>query len=253
MVAPGWRAWRTIHRRARPMSLAEARAAGPWLVLAPHPDDEVLGAGSLLAVLSAAGERPHLAFLTDGSGSHPGSPGWSERRLAGARHGEGVRAARSLGLARAPIWLGWADARPHRPASVGWRCTARRLGAYLRRYRVRRLVTSWGGEGHCDHGAAAYLAEAAAHASRSPVAVHSVAVWGWTDPKLAQRTRPQPVRAVPVAEGRPAARRALLQHRSQLGTRLHDSPDAFRLPRAMWRLTERPQLLLFEGSGAGAA
>ena len=250
MSVVGWRAWRSLHRRARPMSVREARAAGPWLVLAPHPDDEALGAGSLLAALSAAGERPHLAFLTDGGGSHPGSASWSPGRVAAARRGEGTRAARALGLSRRPLWLGWSDARPHEPGSPGWQRTVRRLGAHLRRHRVRRLVTSWGGEGHCDHLAAARLADAAARASRSPVAVHSVAVWGWTEADLALRLRPQPVRAVVVGGGRPAARRALLHHRSQLGTRIHGSPDAFRLPRAMWRLTERPRLLLFEGSGA---
>ncbi len=217
------------------------------MVLAPHPDDEALGGGALLATLCAGGARPHLAFVTDGAASHPDSPGWTPARLAGARRREGASAARALGLDRAPLWLDWSDARPPAVGSRAWRRTVRRLGAHLRRHQVRQLVTSWGAEGHCDHAAAARLADAAAKASRRPVRVTSVAVWGWTEPSLARQVGRRPLTAVAVAAGRPAAARALRRHRSQLGTRI---PGGFRLPRAMWRLVERPRLILIEGSGA---
>lgn len=247
MTTPGGRAHARLVRRARPMSLTRASKSGPWLVLAPHPDDEALGAGPLLAALAGAGDRPHLAFLTDGSASHPDAPGWSERRLAGARRREGERAARALGLTRPTLWLSWRDARPPLPGSTEWRRTVRRLGAHLRRNRIRQLVTSWGGEGHCDHEGAARLADAAARAARAPIMVRSVAVWGWTEASLSERTRSLGVRSVPVTFGGPAAHRALLQHRSQLSTRI---PGGFRLPRAMWGLMRRSPLLLFDGSGA---
>ena len=236
----GARAWANTVRRARPMRLG----AGPWMVLAPHPDDEALGAGPLLAALARAGERPHLAFVTNGSASHDA---WTERRLAGGRRREGERAARALGLSRPTLWLGWRDARPPGSDSHEWRRTVRRLGAHLRRHRVRQLVTSWGGEGHCDHEGAARLADAAARAARRPVIVRSVAVWGWMEPDFAARVRSTRARSVAVAGGGPAAMRALRCHRSQLGTRV---PGGFRLPRAMWGLTRRSPLVLFDGSAA---
>ena len=43
----------------------------PLLVLAPHPDDESLGCGALLAQ-AFAGAGAHVACLTDGAASHPG-------------------------------------------------------------------------------------------------------------------------------------------------------------------------------------
>ncbi len=70
----------------------------PILVIAPHPDDEVLGCGGLLAACAAAGIKAHVAFLTDGSLSHPGSASWSQKRLAERRAVEAKRAARMLGL-----------------------------------------------------------------------------------------------------------------------------------------------------------
>ena len=45
------------------------------LILAPHPDDESLGCGGLIAACCAAARPPVVAILTDGSQSHPGS-GW---------------------------------------------------------------------------------------------------------------------------------------------------------------------------------
>ncbi len=49
-----------------------AAGAAPIVVLAPHPDDESLGCGALLAA-AFAGKGARVVCLTDGSGSHPGS------------------------------------------------------------------------------------------------------------------------------------------------------------------------------------
>jgi len=43
-----------------------SRLSGPILVFAPHPDDEVLGAGGLLAEQSKRGARVHIVHVTDG-------------------------------------------------------------------------------------------------------------------------------------------------------------------------------------------
>jgi LmbE family N-acetylglucosaminyl deacetylase len=42
------------------------------VIIAAHPDDEVLGAGGIIAILAAAGARLRLVAVTDGAGSHPG-------------------------------------------------------------------------------------------------------------------------------------------------------------------------------------
>ena len=39
---------------------------GPVLVLAPHPDDEVLGVGGTMARLAEAGAEVHVAIVTTG-------------------------------------------------------------------------------------------------------------------------------------------------------------------------------------------
>ena len=43
----------------------------PVVVLAAHPDDEVLGAGGLVCRLAAAGAHLRFVWATDGEASHP--------------------------------------------------------------------------------------------------------------------------------------------------------------------------------------
>ena len=41
------------------------------LILAPHPDDESLGCGGLIAEACARGRPPAVIIVSDGTGSHP--------------------------------------------------------------------------------------------------------------------------------------------------------------------------------------
>src|SRR5579863_7288271 len=63
-------AWRSQVRRLPP---AEPSAWPSAVVVAAHPDDEVLGAGGTMAILAATGARLRLIAVTDGEGSHPDS------------------------------------------------------------------------------------------------------------------------------------------------------------------------------------
>ncbi|MFS0771587.1 PIG-L deacetylase family protein [Sphingomonas sp. 1P08PE] len=243
-MTPGRRSWARLHRRARPLSPREAAGAGGWLVLAPHPDDETLGCGGLIAALAARGTSPTVAFLTDGSGSHVGAPGWSPSRIAAVRAQEAATALRCLGVTAPSIALGWRDAAPFAPGTPAFDRTLRRLVALCRARRIRTIVASWEGDPHCDHEAAARLATAVA--GRLRIACRFYCVWGWTRPDLDRRLAGMRVSAMPVARWRGDQRRALDRHRTQLGGRIAGAPDRFVLPRAMRRLVDASHLLLLE-------
>ncbi len=71
---------------------------GPWLVFAPHADDETYGmAGSLLKA-SEAGIETHLVVMTDGA------LGGSAADLVDVRHQEVKDAAKLLGIAGLDCW-----------------------------------------------------------------------------------------------------------------------------------------------------
>ncbi|MGY5135785.1 PIG-L deacetylase family protein, partial [Streptomyces nigrescens] len=77
-----WASWPALDRLP-----AVPLPAGPVVVVAAHPDDEVLGFGGTMAALAAHGTDVQVLSVTDGEGSHPGST-----RLTAARRAE-VRAA----------------------------------------------------------------------------------------------------------------------------------------------------------------
>ncbi len=53
--------------------LVKVSSAPRVVVLAPHPDDEVLAVGGLLATLARSGWQVEVVAVTDGEGSHPRS------------------------------------------------------------------------------------------------------------------------------------------------------------------------------------
>jgi LmbE family N-acetylglucosaminyl deacetylase len=97
-------------------------------VLAPHPDDECLGAGGLISRARTMGIEVQIGFLSNGDGSRTTQisqvlRGKDEKTLpeiARKRQDEAVRAAQILGVheeKRAVFWL----SRRRRACSVGWR------------------------------------------------------------------------------------------------------------------------------------
>lgn len=251
MVTPGSVAWRHMMLRSRPVGRRSPALRTSWLILAPHPDDESLGTGSLIATILDAGGTVDIAFLTDGDGSHREAPGWTGRRLAEARAGEARHALRTLGVTKPPLRLRWPDASPKMPGTAGHERTARRLVAFCRRRHIRSLAVTWVGEPHCDHEAAAVLAEIVA--KRASASLHEYLVWGWTCGDLDARLRNRRCISIEVGQGRARQRRAIACHRSQLGGRISGAAEAFRLPRAMMRLADRPRMILLTKRSRDAA
>jgi LmbE family N-acetylglucosaminyl deacetylase len=81
-------------------------SAGPVLVIAAHPDDEVLGCGGTLARHVEQGDAVVSVFLADGASARPGS---GEAEIA-ARRRAALIAARRLGTAP-PIFFSFPDNR----------------------------------------------------------------------------------------------------------------------------------------------
>ena len=69
---------------------------GNVLIVAPHPDDDVIGAGGTMALLAQAGKQVFSLYVTDGS-SFPGSTSrGTTEQLRALRQGEALAALKAV-------------------------------------------------------------------------------------------------------------------------------------------------------------
>ena len=207
-----------------------------WMILAPHPDDETLGAGALIAQAASTGRLAGIVYLTDGSGSHP-APQSGQRKLVGIRKREAATALHRLTTSRAlaPVHLGWKDAGPVQPGDPCFNRSARMLAALCVRWNVDALAVTGLHEPHCDHAAAATLAYAAQRAAKRRVLVAEYVVWAAPPDHATHRT----IGTASMAVGR--RRHALRAHRSQLTA---SQGPGFRLPADRQHMPARDILYL---------
>jgi LmbE family N-acetylglucosaminyl deacetylase len=226
------RAWRAL-----PVgTLDDIIGPGSCLILAPHPDDESLGCGGLIAACVAAGRMPLVVILTDGAGSHPNSRAYPAEQLRITREAEAREAVGHLGLPRDRlVFLREPDGHAPR-CGTEFEAVVRKLRALMARESAcETILAPWRHDPHCDHEAAA--AAAAAIGTRHL----AYPVWGWTLPEAA------PV-ASPVADGwrlpigchLQVKQQAIRAHRSQYGGVIMDDPTGFHLPPDLLSVFEQP-------------
>ena len=224
-----WRAWEQLWCRP-PLRLP----AGRIVVVAPHPDDEVLGLGGLLRLHANC----LLVTVTDGQASHPDSTVLSPRQLAATRRGEQDEALARLGRSDvAVIRLGHRDGRVEEDLLV------RQLGAVLRAGDV--CAATWRHDGHLDHEAVGRGAARAARYRAAGLWEYPVWAWHWArpgDPRVPW-TRGRALRL--DAATRSAKRRAVSAFRSQIQPLGPAPQDAAVLPPEVLARFDRAQELVF--------
>ena len=122
---------------------------GPWLVFAPHADDETFGLGGCLLKAADEGVETHVIVVTDGS------QGGEEDGLVDRRRGEVERAGDLLGLRSLQCW-----SEPDRGLRVDSERTEKFADA-IRELRPTAVFFPGPLEIHPDHRATGMLAWAA--------------------------------------------------------------------------------------------
>jgi len=168
-----WERWSASARAGWPELDLDALLGQPIVVLAAHPDDEVLGAGGLVSLLASAGAHLRFVWATDGEASHPGSSAAGVRGLAGTRRAESAAALDRLGAAAA------SRVRLELPDGG----LAQREDDLVRRLRCVTgpddlVITPWRGDAHPDHDACGR----AAAAVTSRLMEYPVWAWHWARP-----------------------------------------------------------------------
>jgi LmbE family N-acetylglucosaminyl deacetylase len=219
------------------LEVVTGRAAA--LILAPHPDDESLGCGGLIAQACEAGWPPLVVVLTDGTGSHTRSRMYPPPRLRALREAETAQAVAALGLsADRVVFMRLKDsAAPHEGRD--FEAAVARIGQLAASHACSAILAPWEHDPHGDHVAAHRMAVAVSR--RAALRLVSFPVWGWTLPEDMDLPGSMPVGVrLDIARYLIAKRAAIAAHASQHGRIITDDPSGFRLPANLLATFEHP-------------
>jgi LmbE family N-acetylglucosaminyl deacetylase len=164
-----WQAWPGLAALPECSLDALLLDASRLVVVAPHPDDEVLSGGGLLAMAAARDVEVLVVSVSDGAASHPGSSQWPADKLAMQRHAESVEGLRRLGVSGGSLM------RLDLPDG-GLQANEAALGA------SDLVLTTWRWDGHPDHEATARAARSACDSARCRLLQAPVWMWHWAAP-----------------------------------------------------------------------
>ena len=215
--------------RTSPLTtISELTGGTPFVVLSPHPDDETLGAGGLIAQARATEQDVDVIVVTDGSGSHPRSIEYPRQRLVDLRYAEVHKAGLALGLPSDRItFLGLPDTAVPKSGPAFDNAVEKTLTVILRS-KADTLFVTWEKDPHCDHEASAELAKAVRRICPA-LKLWAYPIWGWHLKPTAETDQP-PAKAVriDISEYTDRKREAIDAHASQMTDLIGDDPDGFR-------------------------
>ena len=169
------RAW-LGSRRLRSLPSLRVRPPGRLVVVAPHPDDEVLGAGGLLQCMHRLGVEVAVVAVTDGEGSHPVARDRGVD-IASTRAREATVALDRLGCGAVRVTrLGFPDGAVAAEVPRLTEALSELLGP------DDLCLTPWRSDGHPDHDATGEATVTAAATTRTPILEYLVWTWHWATP-----------------------------------------------------------------------
>ena len=167
-----WRSWGVLDA----LPTLDLAGCASMLVVAPHPDDEVLGVGGISAILEARGCGHRVLALSDGEASHPRSP-IDSKALGARRVAETIAALELMVDTDARIdYLRIPDGvLRHHEGQIEFEIAA------------RLEHNSWcfapfRGDGHPDHEAAGRAAQRACASVGARLVEYPIWMWHWASP-----------------------------------------------------------------------
>ncbi|HVL68434.1 MAG TPA: PIG-L deacetylase family protein [Vicinamibacterales bacterium] len=118
------------------------------LVIAAHPDDEVLGCGGTIARLATQGAAVTIAILGEGITSRYDARGDADQALVAALHSKSREAGRILGAREVLVY----DLPDNRFDTVALLDVVKIVESLIARVRPERVYTQHGGDLNVDHG-----------------------------------------------------------------------------------------------------
>jgi LmbE family N-acetylglucosaminyl deacetylase len=169
-----------LRRRSVPLPSID----GPLLVIAPHPDDDVLGCGGLVARQALAGRRVRVLYVTSGEKSHRGHPEVTSETLAGLRREEAISGLAALGVVNprsTATFLGLPDGDLNRLPSEDQTALIDVFVKWIGADRPEVVCAPFLGGGSSEHDAVVQFAIQALGLSGGGI-LAEYPIWAWWNP-----------------------------------------------------------------------
>ena len=155
-------------------NLVELATFDKVLIVAPHPDDEVLGCSGLIQRLLSEGKQVDVAILSGGGKSHAGCCEIDESTLIGSRRNLSRKAAKILGLPLENLhFLDYPD------GSIVFDCSETdRLKKLIETLQPKVIFVPHKGEGWSDHLEAGRIVQKLV-GEMADVLLYEYCVWFW--------------------------------------------------------------------------
>ncbi|SDF08411.1 N-acetylglucosaminyl deacetylase, LmbE family [Pricia antarctica] len=204
---------------------------GNLLVLAPHPDDESLGCGGLIALLKEAGSSVSIIFVTSGSASHT-SVTYPSTTLSKIREAEAIRACSELGVPISALrFLRAPDSKLGQLQEKEVDALVREVMEIFGVGNFSSIALPWRRDPHPDHRVVNTIGELAIEKLQANVTKFEYPIWLWkngteNDWPIEGEAIPYRLQIKPVFQKK---WHAVQRHRSQLGKIIFDDPNGFEL------------------------
>jgi LmbE family N-acetylglucosaminyl deacetylase len=152
----------------------------PSLVIAPHPDDETLGVGGLIALRRQENSAVRVIFLTSGEASHMSCCSISREEVACIRRQQALEATACLGLNSGEIlWQDLQDGRIPCKGEKGFEDSVTILAEILKNEKPAEVYCPHPYDGWRDHEATSAIVNEALERSGHDVKLIYYLVWSW--------------------------------------------------------------------------
>ncbi len=145
-------------------------SSGRVLLLAPHADDDVIGAGGSLCLHRMAGDPVHVIVAFSGLAGDPDGR-YSGADYAALRQAEAREGGSHLGLSEYEFW---GQPEGHEPSPEELIAAVRTLAERIREWKPDIIYAPWIGEYHLDHYTLSRVAQMALYALN-----YTGEAWGW--------------------------------------------------------------------------
>ncbi len=213
---------------ASEISVETLKKWGKTLAVAPHPDDESLGCGGTLALLSQLDIETAVLWVSDGAASHPNSPTYAPPKLANLREAEAKMALQKLGVGRRnSYFLRLPDGAVPFPGDAGFEKAVIAAQAVLDAFKPQTLLLPWRRDPHRDHRASwQLLSHAAQHLE---LQTFEYLVWAFerAEPQEWPQNSEASAFVVDISGVKSRKMAAIQAHASQTTRLIKDDPNGF--------------------------